>query len=199
MYGDAVAPIDRLDIDAACPGCGVRAPEGWRGAVEPDRPIRASATCWGLQAELAGFELLHAARLGRLHQLTVDAYGAQHAGPPTSARRIAYSLAGLALAIERSWSGVEVRELHARMGPVQPSWPAPPPPREPAHLTVADVVAAGAWADSPEGHAEAVERWARAVWASWRDHQDAILGWADELARTVDSTATGGPRTRGGR
>lgn len=189
-----MAPIDHLDIDGACPGCGLRAPEGWHGAVEPDRPIRASAACWGLHAELAGFELLHQARLGRLHQLTVDAYGAQHAGPPTGQRRVAYSLAGLALAIERGWSGAEVRDLHARMGPVQPSWPSLPPPAEPAPVTVADVVAAGAWADSPRGHAEVVERWARAVWASWSDHRDVILAWADGLVATTGSLTTRQPR-----
>ncbi|MHB8959789.1 MAG: DUF5946 family protein [Candidatus Limnocylindrales bacterium] len=71
--------------DDACPGCGLRPPAWWRGAVEPDRPLRASAACWGLHAELVGFELQHLVALGRLHQLTVDAYGAQHAGPPHGA------------------------------------------------------------------------------------------------------------------
>lgn len=170
----------------SCPGCGLLPPAGWDGAIEPDRPIRASSACWGLHAELVGFELAHQARLGAaLHQLTVDAYGAQHAGPPTGQRYVAYSVAGLALALARGWSGVEVRNLHARMGPAQPSWPRLPPPPVPASLTVGDVVAAGAWADSPDGHAEAVDRWARAVWASWRDQHAAILSWVDGLVRAT--------------
>jgi hypothetical protein len=149
--------------------------------VEPDRPLRASAACWGLHAEVVGFELQHLSLLGRFHQLTVDAYGAQHAGLPTGQRYVAYSVAGLALAIEHGWSGIEVRDLHARMGPVQPSWPQLPPPPAHADMTVADVVAAGAWANSPEGHAGAVQRWAGEVWRSWRDQHDEILAWVETL------------------
>lgn len=171
----------QLSPDDPCPGCGVRPPAWWHGAVEPDRPLRASPACWGLHAELVGFELQHLALLGRLHQLTVDAYGAQHAGPPTGQRYVAYSVAGLALAIEHGWSGPQIRDLHARMGPVQPSWPPLPPPAAPAGMTVADVVSAGAWANSPEGHAEAVPRWAGAVWNSWSDQHDEIRVWVDRL------------------
>lgn len=149
--------------------------------MEPDRPLRASAACWGLHAEMVGFELQHLALLGRLHQLTVDAYGGQHAGPPTGQRYVAYSVAGLALALEHGWSGVEVRDLHARMGPVRPAWPTLPPPPRPAEMTVADIVAAGAWANSPDGHAESVQRWAAAVWASWRDQHDEIRSWVNTL------------------
>src|SRR5512140_3603513 len=146
MRHTAGAMTDQLPPDAACPGCGLRPPSWWRGAVEPDRPLRASPACWGLHAEVVGFELQHLVLLGRLHQLTVDAYGAQHAGPPTGQRYVAYSVAGLALALEQGWSGVQVRDLHARMGPPQPSWPRLSPPPTPADVTVADVVAAGAWA-----------------------------------------------------
>lgn len=149
--------------------------------MEPDRPLRASPACWGLHAEVVSFELQHLSVLGRFHQLTVDAYGAQHAGPPTGQRYVAYSVAGLALALERGWSGTEVRDLHAQMGPVQPSWPGLPPAPAPADVTVADVVAAGAWANSPEGHAEAVQRWAREVWQSWRDQHAEILAWVETL------------------
>ncbi|HEY5627907.1 MAG TPA: DUF5946 family protein, partial [Candidatus Limnocylindrales bacterium] len=145
-----------ISANGACPGCGLRPPAWWRGAVELDRPLRASPACWGLHAEAVGFELQHLAALGRFHQLTVDAYGAQHAGPPTGQRYVAYSVVGLALAIEHGWSGTQVRDLHARMGPVQPSWPLLPPPPESASISIADVVAAGAWATSPDGHAHTV-------------------------------------------
>lgn len=77
---------DRPSPDAACHGCFPRPPASWRGAVEPDRPLRVSPACWGLHAELVGFELRHLSALGRFHELTVDAYGAQHAGPPTGQR-----------------------------------------------------------------------------------------------------------------
>lgn len=180
----------------ACPGCGLVSDEP---GVEPDRKVWASAACWGLHAELAGFELLHMAPLGRFHQLTVDAYGAQHPDPDGTGLRLAYSLVGLCLALERGWTGVAVRDLHGRMGRRQPWWPAfhrpaPPDPaarpkgrRAPAaeasapEATVAGVVLAGARSGSVEGHAEAVQAWARAVWACWSPEHAAIRAFADRI------------------
>jgi Family of unknown function (DUF5946) len=77
-----------------------------------------------LYGDVCGFELEHVARLGGLHQLMVDAYGAQHAGADGRAIRVAYSLVGPHLALERGRSGVEVREAHRRMGPriSAPGW-----------------------------------------------------------------------------
>lgn len=150
--------------ETVCPGCGLRSMEP---GIELDRPLNASAACWGLHAELVGFELAHVARLGRLHQLTVDAYGAAHAGPPTGRRYVAYSLVGLCLALERGRDGDEIRAFHARMGPPDATWPAFDPPVDRASLTVADVVEAGARAGSTDGHEAMVRAWAAAVWSSW--------------------------------
>lgn len=164
--------------ETACPGCGLRSAEA---GIELDRPLNASAACWGLHAELVGFELLHAARLGRLHQLTVDAYGAAHAGSPTGARYVAYSLVGLCLSLERGWAGDEVRAFHARMGPPDGTWPAFDPPAGRAALTVADVVEAGARADSTAGHEAMVRAWAAAVWAAWSPRHPEVRALADRL------------------
>src|SRR5689334_6910276 len=96
---------------SSCPGCGVDLP-GDAGVAS--RYVGASDACLGVQAEVAGFEALHP-RLLAGHQLLVDAYGAQH---PLGARaiRLAYSLVGLHLALDRAWSGPDVRRLHGRMG-----------------------------------------------------------------------------------
>jgi hypothetical protein len=135
-------------------------------------------------AEVAGFELLHRTPLGRLHQLTVDAYGAQHAGSPTGERRVVYSVVGLCLAVEHGWTGTQVRELHARMGPPQPAWPRfIDPAPGPATLTVLDVAMAGVRRDSVEGHERAIDTWARAVWDSWAPRHAEIRRLADGLAR----------------
>lgn len=165
--------------DSVCPGCGLRA-EG--GGIPLDRPLNASPECWGLHAELLGFELAHADLVRRYHQLTVDAYGAQHAGPPTGARYVVYSLVGLQRALEDGWTGVEVRTLHSRMGPVDPAWPTFDRPPEAAAITVLDVVLAGARAGSADGHARAVEAWARAVWTSWRERHEDVRTLARRLA-----------------
>ncbi len=163
-----------------CPGCGLRSSEA---GVAPDRPVRASAACWGAYAELVGFELEHAGALGRLHQLTVDAYGAQHGDAEGTSLRTAYSLVGLCLALEHGWTGPEVRELHARMGRRQPWWPLFRPPEVSPVVTVLDVVNAGARAGSVDGHASKVERWVRAVWESWASQSVAIRGFTDEIRR----------------
>jgi len=162
-----------------CPGCGLRAPQG---GIPLDRPLNASPECWGLHAELVGFELNHPLLVGRYHQLTVDAYGAQHAGGQTGRIRVAYALAGLYLALEQGRSGTAVRALHQRMGRPDASWPDFRRPVSTGALTVADVVAAGARAGSVEGHATAVERWARAVWDAWADQQDVVRVWTARLA-----------------
>jgi hypothetical protein len=159
---------------ASCPGCGLRAPAG---GIELDRPFNASPECWATMAEVTGFELLHQVPLGRLHQLVVDAYGAQHAGPPTGERRVVYSLVGLCLAVEHGWTGTQVRDLHARMGRPQPAWPRftePAPSR--ATVTVWDVAEAGARRGAVDGHERAVEAWARAVWDSWAPRHDEVRG-----------------------
>ncbi len=165
-----------------CPGCGLRSSEA---GIPLDRPLNASAACWGLHAELVGFELAHVARLGRLHQLTVDAYGASHAGGPTGARYVAYSLVGLCLALERGCTGEQVRAVHARMGPPDPTWPTFPPPLRRAALTVADVVDSGARADAAEGHEAIVSAWAEEVWASWSDRHEEIRTLAGRVTHDV--------------
>lgn len=147
-----------------CPGCGVELPPS--GLPAEDRR-HASAECWLLYGDVVGFELAHVAVLGRLHQLTVDAYGAQHAGPDPRGIRVAYSLAGLHLALERDRGGVEVREAHRRMGRPGPTWPAFVRPAGTGTVTVLDVAEAGLRADSVEGHAAAVRRWAEDVWRAW--------------------------------
>jgi hypothetical protein len=167
-----------MDEPTTCPGCGLRAPAG---GIEPDRPVNASPACWGLHAELVGFELSDPVLVGRYHQLTVDAYGAQHAGSDPRSLRVAYSLVGLALALERGWSGTDVRTLHGRMGRPQPWWPDLIRPPSMGPLTVADVVEAGARAGSAEGHGRLVEAWARSVWAAWEMSQAAVRTLVDRL------------------
>jgi hypothetical protein len=167
-----------VDARTICPGCGLRSAAG---GVEPDRRVNASPACWGLHAELVGFELSDPVLVGRYHQLTVDTYGAQHAGLDARSLRVYYSLVGLALALERGRSGAEVRAIHARMGRPQPWWPDLPRPASMGPLTVADVVEAGARAGSPEGHGRSMEAWARSVWAAWEASHGVVRELVDRL------------------
>jgi hypothetical protein len=164
--------------DSTCPGCGVTLPAiDWK----LDRPFNASPECWQLSGEVIGFELNHPSLAGRFHQLTVDAYGAQHAGGDTGYIRAAYSLVGLYLAIEREMGGVDVRSAHQRMGHPDATWPPFPRPKQAGSVTILDVAEAGARAGSIEGHATLVQRWATDVWHAWADQHATVATLADRL------------------
>jgi hypothetical protein len=167
-----------MSSTTACPGCGVRLPES---SWELDRSINASPECWQVYGELAGFELSDPSLSGRFHQLTVDAYGAQHAGGDTGAIRVAYGLVGLHLALDRGMRGVDVRAIHQRMGRPDAKWPSFPRPPDVGSLTVIDLVEAGARAGSVVGHADLVRRWAREVWDAWGAQHDDVAALADRF------------------
>jgi uncharacterized protein DUF5946 len=166
---------------SVCPGCGVRLPAT---GLPVDLRRNSSEECWQLCGEVTGFELNHVVELGRHHQLTVDAYGAQHADRDGSGIRVAYSLVGLFLALERGMHGVDVRQVHQRMGKPGPSWPRFPRPDDIGRLTVLDVAMAGARASSAPGHARAVTEWATSVWQAWSAQHQAVAALADRFAAT---------------
>lgn len=148
---------------STCPGCGLRQPAGGQPA-DPRR--NCSWECWLVHGEVVGFELSRPP-LGRVHQLTVDAYAAQHAGPSVPPIGPAFALAGLHLALVEGLAGAEVRSAHQRMAALGEPWPAfgAIPARVP--LTVLDVAEAGARRGSAAGHEAAVRSWAAAVWSAW--------------------------------
>lgn len=147
-----------------CPGCGAVFPDD---DLPPERRLNASGACWAQHGEVVGFELQDLSLVRDLHQLTVDAYGAQHAGGPTRPITIAYALVGLHLALDLGIPGVRVREAHSRMGKPDGSWPSFPRPASTGSLTVVDVARAGAWAGSSSGHRSLVLAWAADVWDAW--------------------------------
>ncbi len=163
---------------SVCPGCGLRLPASGQ---PPDRRQNASSECWAVYGDVLGFELSHLVPLGRYHQLMVDTYGAQHGGANARSIRIAYSLVGLFLALERGWDGLEVRRAHQRMGKPDPSWPSFDRPREVGTVTVLDAAEAGVRADSVVGHADAVGRWARSAWQAWSAQHRAAGALAERL------------------
>lgn len=153
-----------MAVNNTCPGCHLELPAT---GLEPSRWTAASPECELLYGELIGFEISHLAQLGRFHQLSVDTYGAQHPTTEGSGIRLAYSLVGLHLALDRGDDGLQVRTFHQRMGKPQATWPTFVAPATRGGLTVLDVVEAGARADSVVGHAELVQQWAESVWTAW--------------------------------
>jgi Family of unknown function (DUF5946) len=167
-----------MAVTSVCPGCGVELPAT---GLPADLRRNASEECWQVYGEITGFELNHIAELGRYHQLTVDAYGAQHANADGSGIRVAYSLVGLFLALERGMNGLAVRQLHQRMGKPGPSWPRFPRPDDTGRLTVLDVATAGARAGSVPGHAGSVTKWASSVWQAWSAQHQTVAALAERF------------------
>jgi hypothetical protein len=165
-----------------CPGCGLALPEPLAG--EPAR-LRATPACESVLHELLGFEFQHPVML-RYHQLTVDTYGAQHAGAPAPEIRVAYSLAGLWLSLEHGFTAEEVRAVHRRMGHPKPSWPVFVPPALPQRwLTVLDVAEAGVRQHSDGGHARAVSQWAESVWGAWLAGSPGVDDAVETMLRSI--------------
>jgi hypothetical protein len=136
--------------------------------------MNASPECWQLYGDVEGFEMSDPGLAARFHQLAVDAYGAQHAGGDTGYIRVAYSLVGLYLALERGLTGVQVRDAHQRLGRPDPTWPSFPRPAFSGAVTIVDVAEAGLRGASFEGHEEAVAAWASSVWSAWANEHDAV-------------------------
>lgn len=162
---------------APCPGCGLIHPPA-------DGPTHAtmgaSPGCWSLFSEVMGREYADPERWP-VHALSVDAYGAQHPGPPSTkaARVLGAHLMGLALVIERGLPverGARMRKtIVDRLGDGL-TWLQPP--AIPAELTIAHVAGATDAAD----HRERVRAWAVDVWRTWTPHHDTVNRWLDWLA-----------------
>jgi hypothetical protein len=164
--------FDRSGWDR-CPGCGVELP----GDGSPADPRRnATASCWQLYGELAGYEGQHMVELGQHHQMMVDAYGAQHAGGTARAIGPAFGLIGLYLAFEQGWSGSEVRDAHHWLAERFDAWPEFQPLATAATVTVEDVALTG----TVDERAAALRAWAAAVWESWRPEHLRVAALLDE-------------------
>jgi hypothetical protein len=140
--------------------------------------FNASAECWGLFTEVLGAEFQNAVIFGQVHQLSVDTYAVQHAGGAQPDKSVAIHLSGLHLALERGIPSPLIPPRLQRIAATSRSWPRFEPPPELAPVTVWDI----AYADGVDGHVAASRSWARAVWAAWAPHHDAVAKYvADRL------------------
>lgn len=134
-----------------------------------------SAECWAVFGEVLAREYENAVLFGRVHQLTVDAYAAQHAGGPHPDKSVGVHLCGLHLVLVAGAHPMTVAPVLHSLASAVPSWPRFVPPPRPADVpTVIDA----ALASGVEEHVAAVRRWASSVWASWAD-------WHHTIARIV--------------
>lgn len=172
------ASAPNMVTSSQCPGCGAVLPE-LDGPTHPY--LGCSPACWGLYGEVLAREYGDPAYFG-VHQLTVDAYAAQHPGTPQrrSIQSVALHLITLCLTIEGRAKPGDGPQLHRRLAKRHAfQWLEPPQPL--GAITVADVQRA----TDAMAHKQRVERWAHDVWTAWAPHHATIRRWIRESLDTA--------------
>ena len=164
------------DVVVACPGCGLRLPELRDEAPKPQ--VNASAECQRLCHVLSLYTLSHGDPFF-IHQVAVDAYAAQHAGPASKTITVAFALVGLCLLLERGYTGKAVQQAHMRFANRSKQWPSFDPPAHKGNVTVADVlrVVPGSERDT------AILRSAASVWTAWEQAHPAVRSLIDRYEK----------------
>jgi hypothetical protein len=158
---------------ALCPGCGLCLSE--RHCDPPDR-FNAPGECWQLYSDRSCYTVARQ-DAAFIHQHAVDACAAQHSGGETRNITVAFGLIGLYLALEKGYTGKQVRQAHMQIARIQKDWPRLEPPVRPAGITVRDVLRAGTDAEKDA----MIRRWMAAVWESWEDEQEWVRETTDGL------------------
>jgi hypothetical protein len=117
--------------------------------------------------EVLAAEYSNALLFGQVHQLTVDAYAAQHAGGPHPDKSVAVHLIGLYLVIERGMKTTEVPKRLQQLAESTAQWPHFEPPQSVWPITVLDVALA-------DDHAAKVREWSGVVWRAWAAQHAAV-------------------------
>lgn len=163
-----------------CPGCKAELPRsGWTGGS--DR-LHASAECHEVASGVLGYETEHLAALGHLHQLRIDAYGAQHCGPRTPAINTVFALNGLYMFLEHGSSGLDIRTAHTIMANTRTPWPKLTAPEQVGDLTAYDVYRLAVSGARVDEVADLMVAWAEQAWNAWPDtDRDVVRRLTDEL------------------
>jgi hypothetical protein len=131
--------------------------------------VNATAECQRLCHDLSLYTLSHGDPFF-IHQVAVDAYAAQHAGPDSKNITIAFALVGLCLLIERAYTGKNVQRAHMRFAKQSKDWPSFDPPADRGSITVADVLRAEPGSERDA----ALMQWATSVWKAWEQAHEAV-------------------------
>jgi hypothetical protein len=111
-----------------------------------------------------------------IHQHVVDAFGAQDAGEHDKPIRLAFSLVGLYLHVEKGLAGRQVQLAHTTLARRKRAWPAFPLPHDRGRITAADVLAAPAG----PGRDEMIHEWCVCVWEAFRESRWAVMDLLEE-------------------
>jgi hypothetical protein len=160
----------------ACVGCGALVPDA-EGPTH--RYIGASPGCWAAYGRLSEKEASDF-RYMRCHQLSVDAYCAQHPGElsPQSIRSVAVHLVGLHLQLERETSTEGLYAARQRIaslgkeGKLDLMWLEPPTSM--GGVTVLRALET----EGAEEYGKVARVWAKSVWEAWSAYHEIVRRWA---------------------
>ncbi|MGB9006049.1 MAG: DUF5946 family protein [Candidatus Aminicenantales bacterium] len=160
-----------------CPGCGLSLPKS--ASARYSGYYSTSPECWGVYTEVLAKEFSDALLFGQVHQLTVDAYAAQHAGGRHPDKSVIIHLCGLHFMLDRGLPPAGISPLHRRLAGRVREWPHLQPPGDMSTLTVSSV----AQAESREDHARRARDWAAYVWRAWSPHHQTISRFVSEFLK----------------
>ncbi len=157
--------------DIICPGCKLKLKN--ENLLTSER-FNASGECFKLFTNLCGFTLSNNDEQF-IHQLIVDAYGAQHAGGCTKNITVIFALIGLCLVVEYNYTGRQVQLVHMKV-PKQ-KWPPLELPYKKALITVKDVLEAPTYLQKEI----LIYKWVRSVLDSWAEQHNYICKITNSL------------------
>jgi len=157
-------------MDGPCPGCGLVLPTV---STLPHRYVNASAACWAAYGEVLAAEYSDQQIFGGCHELSVDAYIAQHPGGGHPMRSVVVHLAGLHLALVRGVAPADIPRSRAKLAEREWAGPDPVIPANWGPLTVRDL---GAVAGTSE-HTAGVRAFATEVWAAWAHEHERVAAF----------------------
>lgn len=110
-----------------------------------------------------------------IHQLVVDAFGAQEPSPNDKPIRLVFALVGLFLFVERGFSGRKVQQVHMTLGRVKRKWPSITIPEFRGTINATTVLAA-----SLDDRDRMIHEWCHCVWEAYARERATIeeLLWA---------------------
>ena len=140
-----------------CQFCGAEIPE--------------NGTCRSLYDQLAFYTLAHQNRQFFIHQLIVDAYGAQHATDETKPIAETFALIGLYLFSEKNYTGRQVQIAHIELGQIKRDYPRFLLPEHRGNIHVGDIlrVIEGLERD------EKIKEWAKMTWEAFRGSRIQVI------------------------
>ncbi len=161
-------------VPVPCTGCGAPLPPS---DAPGHRYVNASPACWERYGLVLAAEYSDPVLFGTCHELSVDAYIAQHPGGAHPTRSVVVHLAGLHLALDREVAPARIPAERARL--VQRVWdgPDPHPPVAWGPLTVLDLVAAA----GTDRHAAVVRAYATEVWHAWAHEHARVAAFVGRL------------------